>query len=286
MTIKEVREKIQKRLKKSEIEDFEYEAWALLEWKLGIGRAEYFMDPDRVIPDEAWEDLNAVLREREQRVPLQYLMGSCEFMGYSFDVDERVLIPRQDTECLVELAVEKIREREEEHTCRVLDLCTGSGCIGISVKLLCPEAEVTLADVSGGALDVAKKNAWNLGASVRLVQGDLFENVQGTYDYILSNPPYIPSQVIEELMPEVRDYEPRLALDGTGDGLYFYRRITEEAVYYLNSGGCLLFEIDQEQGDDLLSIMKEQGFEETEIRKDLAGLDRIAMGRWPGKKEP
>ena len=117
MTIKEVREKIQKRLKKSGIEDFEYEAWALLEWKLGIGRAEYFMDPDRVIPDEAWEDLNAVLREREQRVPLQYLMGSCEFMGYSFDVDERVLIPRQDTECLVELAVEKIREREEEHTC-------------------------------------------------------------------------------------------------------------------------------------------------------------------------
>lgn len=286
MTIKEVREKIQKRLKKSGIEDFEYEAWALLEWKLGIGRAEYFMDPDRVIPDEAWEDLNAVLREREQRVPLQYLMGSCEFMGYSFDVDERVLIPRQDTECLVELAVEKIREREEEHTCRVLDLCTGSGCIGISVKLLCPEAEVTLADVSEGALDVAKKNAWNLEASVRLVQGNLFENVQGTFDYILSNPPYIPSQVIEELMPEVRDYEPRLALDGTGDGLYFYRRITEEAVYYLNSGGCLLFEIGQEQGGDLLSIMKEQGFEETEIRKDLAGLDRIAMGRWPGKKEP
>src|SRR5699024_3649858 len=119
MTRQEVREKIQKRLKKSEIEDFEYEAWALLEWKLGIGRWEYFIGLDRVITDEAWEDLNAVLREREQRVPLQYLMGSCEFMGYSFDVDERVLIPRQDTECLVELAVEKIREREEEHTCRV-----------------------------------------------------------------------------------------------------------------------------------------------------------------------
>ncbi len=287
MTVKEVREKIQKRLQKAEIEDFEYEVWMLLEWKLGIGRAEYFMDPDREIPDKAWMSLNEVLRERERRVPLQYLMGSCEFMGYTFEVDERVLIPRQDTECLVELAVEKIRQTlREQASCQVLDLCTGSGCIGISVKLLCPEAEVTLSDVSEGALDVAKKNAWNLGASVRTIESDLFENIQGSYDYILSNPPYIPSRVIEGLMPEVREFEPRIALDGTEDGLYFYRAIAEDAVGYLRPGGWLIFEIGQEQGEDLLSILREQGFENTEIKKDLAGLDRIAVGRWPENVEP
>lgn len=287
MTVKEVREKIQKRLQKAGIEDFEYEVWMLLEWKLGIGRAEYFMDPDREIPDKAWMSLNEVLRERERRVPLQYLMGSCEFMGYTFEVDERVLIPRQDTECLVELAVEKIRQTlRERASCQVLDLCTGSGCIGISVKLLCPEAEVTLSDVSEGALDVAKKNAWNLGASVRTIESDLFENIQGSYDYILSNPPYIPSRVIEGLMPEVREFEPRIALDGTEDGLYFYRAIAEDAVGYLRPGGWLIFEIGQEQGEDLLSILREQGFENTEIKKDLAGLDRIAVGRWPENMEP
>ncbi|OUQ64727.1 protein-(glutamine-N5) methyltransferase, release factor-specific [Eubacterium sp. An11] len=287
MTVKEVREKIQKRLQKAEIEDFEYEVWMLLEWKLGIGRAEYFMDPDREIPDKAWMSLNEVLRERERRVPLQYLMGSCEFMGYTFEVDERVLIPRQDTECLVELAVKKIRQTlREQASCQVLDICTGSGCIGISVKLLCPEAEVTLSDVSEGALDVAKKNAWNLGASVRTIESDLFENIQGSYDYILSNPPYIPSRVIEGLMPEVREFEPRIALDGTEDGLYFYRAIAEDAVGYLRPGGWLIFEIGQEQGEDLLSILREQGFENTEIKKDLAGLDRIAVGRWPENVEP
>ena len=287
MTVKEVREKIQKRLQKAEIEDFEYEVWMLLEWKLGIGRAEYFMDPDREIPDKAWMSLNEVLRERERRVPLQYLMGSCEFMGYTFEVDERVLIPRQDTECLVELAVKKIRQTlREQASCQVLDICTGSGCIGISVKLLCPEAEVTLSDVSEGALDVAKKNAWNLGASVRTIESDLFENIQGSYDYILSNPPYIPSRVIEGLMPEVRECEPRIALDGTEDGLYFYRAIAEDAVGYLRPGGWLIFEIGQEQGEDLLSILREQGFENTEIKKDLAGLDRIAVGRWPENVEP
>lgn len=282
MTIKEIRKKTEKRLKNAGIEDFEYETWMLLEWKLGIGRAEYFMDSDREIPDKAWMSLSEILKQREKRVPLQYLMGCCEFMGYTFAVDDRVLIPRQDTECLVELAVEKIRQTVQERTaCQVLDLCTGSGCIGISVKLLCPEAEVTLSDVSEGALDVAKKNAWSLGASVRLIQSDIFENVQDTYDYIISNPPYIPSCVIEGLMPEVREYEPRIALDGTEDGLFFYRTIAEDAVGYLRPGGWLLFEIGQEQGDALLSILKEQGFEDTEIKKDLAGLDRIAVGRLP-----
>ena len=284
MTRKEIREETACRLREAGIEEYEYETWMLLEWKLGVDRAEYFMDPDAEVPQEQWNDLDAALRKRERRIPLQYLMGSCEFMGYSFAVDERVLIPRQDTECLVELAVEQMRRSPEP--CRVLDLCTGSGCIGVSVKLLCPQAQVVLSDVSEGALAVAGENARRLGAPVELVQGDLFENVQGTFDYILSNPPYIPSKVIDGLMPEVRDHEPRLALDGTEDGLHFYRRIVREATKRLRPGGRLLFEIGQEQGEALLSLLQEAGYEETAIRQDLAGLDRIAVGRWPGKKEP
>lgn len=284
MTRKEIREETACRLREAGIEEYEYETWMLLEWKLGVDRAEYFMDPDAEVPQEQWNDLDAALRKRERRIPLQYLMGSCEFMGYSFAVDERVLIPRQDTECLVELAVEQMRRSPEP--CRVLDLCTGSGCIGVSVKLLCPQAQVVLSDVSEGALAVAGENARRLGAPVKLVQGDLFENVQGTFDYILSNPPYIPSKVIDGLMPEVRDHEPRLALDGTEDGLHFYRRIVREATKRLRPGGRLLFEIGQEQGEALLSLLQEAGYEETAIRQDLAGLDRIAVGRWPGKKEP
>lgn len=284
VTRKEIREETARRLREAGIEEYEYETWMLLEWKLGVDRAEYFMDPDAEVPQEQWNDLDAALRKRERRIPLQYLMGSCEFMGYSFAVDERVLIPRQDTECLVELAVEQMRRSPEP--CRVLDLCTGSGCIGVSVKLLCPQAQVVLSDVSEGALAVAGENARRLGAPVELVQGDLFENVQGTFDYILSNPPYIPSKVIDGLMPEVRDHEPRLALDGTEDGLHFYRRIVREATKRLRPGGRLLFEIGQEQGEALLSLLQEAGYEETAIRQDLAGLDRIAVGRWPGKKEP
>lgn len=284
MTRKEIREETACRLREAGIEEYEYETWMLLEWKLGVDRAEYFMDPDAEVPQEQWNDLDAALRKRERRIPLQYLMGSCEFMGYSFAVDERVLIPRQDTECLVELAVEQMRRSPEP--CRVLDLCTGSGCIGVSVKLLCPQAQVVLSDVSEGALAVAGENARRLGAPAELVQGDLFENVQGTFDYILSNPPYIPSKVIDGLMPEVRDHEPRLALDGTEDGLHFYRRIVREATKRLRPGGRLLFEIGQEQGEALLSLLQEAGYEETAIRQDLAGLDRIAVGRWPGKKEP
>ena len=250
------------------------------------------MNPNREVKQELLEELEEVLLKREQRVPLQYLMGECEFMGFDFSVDERVLIPRQDTECLVELAVEDIRNVKTQNRCefnnaadqkneqkvKVLDLCTGSGCIGISVKKLCQNTEVTLADISEGALAVAKKNAENLNANVTLIRGNLFENIEGRFDYILSNPPYIPSQVIQGLMPEVKDHEPRLALDGEEDGLAFYRRIIEQAPDYLNSNGRIYFEIGAEQGEDMIRLMTDRGFSEVKVHKDLAGLDRIATG--------
>ena len=323
MTIREVLTNIRERLQNAGIEDFEYESWAFLDWKLHIDRAEFYMNPDGKVKEELLEELERVLKQREQRVPLQYLMGKCEFMGYDFYVDERVLIPRQDTECLVELAVESIREKKvklgqeyseadhgenvsKENTVKydenygmqhyekcgvdnkkperkstkvkVLDLCTGSGCIGISVAKLCSDTEVTLADISEGALSVAKKNADNLSADVTLIRGNLFENIEGRFDYILSNPPYIPSEVIEGLMPEVKEHEPRLALDGEADGLSFYRKIINEAPDYLNPEGRIYFEIGAEQGKDLIRLMDERGFYEVKVHKDLAGLDRIVTG--------
>ena len=292
MTIRDILTNIRERLQKAGIEDFEYESWVLLEWKLHIDRAEFYMNPNGEVKQELLEELEEVLLKREQRVPLQYLMGECEFMGFDFSVDERVLIPRQDTECLVELAVEDIRNIKTQNRCelnnaedqkneqkvKVLDLCTGSGCIGISVKKLCQNAEVTLADISEAALTVAKKNAENLNANVTLIRGNLFENIEGRFDYILSNPPYIPSQVIQGLMPDVKDHEPRLALDGEEDGLAFYRKIIEQAPDYLNSNGRIYFEIGAEQGEDMIRLMTDRGFSEVKVHKDLAGLDRIATG--------
>ena len=297
MTIREVLINIRERLQNAGIEDFEYESWAFLDWKLHIDRAEFYMNPNGEVKEELLAELESVLKQREQRVPLQYLMGECEFMGYDFYVDERVLIPRQDTECLVELAVEDIRNRKTQNRCesnntadqkneqkvKVLDLCTGSGCICISVAKLCPDTEVTLADISEGALSVAKKNAQNLDAGVTLIKGNLFENIEGRFDYILSNPPYIPSEVIEGLMPEVKEHEPRLALDGEADGLSFYREIINEAPDYLNPDGRIYFEIGAEQGEDLTHLMNERGFSEVKVHKDLAGLDRIVTGIYSRK---
>ena len=293
MTIRDILTNIRERLQKAGIEDFEYESWVLLEWKLHIDRAEFYMNPNGEVKQELLEKLEEVLLKREQRVPLQYLMGECEFMGFDFSVDERVLIPRQDTECLVELAVEDIRNVKTQNRCefnnaadqkneqkvKVLDLCTGSGCIGISVKKLCQNAEVILADISEGALAVAKKNAENLNANITLIRGNLFENIEGRFDYILSNPPYIPSQVIQGLMPEVKDHEPRMALDGEPDGLKFYRILAEEGKKYLKNGGEIYMEIGWNQAKDVTEIFEAMGFSGLRTVRDMAGNDRVVCAR-------
>ena len=283
MTVRETLDYIRTCLRDAGIEEFEYEGWVFLDWIFGIRRADYYMNPEDKVAPEKEDYLKDMLAKRCDRVPLQYLMGECEFMGYPFLVDERVLIPRQDTECLVEKALEHLQKWQHDRaaTPEILDLCTGSGCIGISIKKLFPQARVTLADISEGALEIAGKNAKVLQAEVALVQGDLFENIKGNFDFIISNPPYIPTKVIEGLMPEVRDYEPHLALDGTEDGLFFYRKIVREAVSYLKEEGMLLFEIGQEQGADLREMMEKEGFSQVKIWKDLAGLDRIVIGRRP-----
>lgn len=297
MTLQEIRNEVASRLEEAGIESAAYETWVFLEWKLGISRADYYMDSAKEVSEEEWKTLSEVISQRTRRVPLQYLMKSCDFMGYDFYVDERVLIPRHDTECLVEEAVSYLKDlaflkkiRKDVTPIRVLDLCTGSGCIGISIKLLVEEAQVVLSDLSEDALAVAaynkeKFNKEKLNADVKVLQGDLFESLltlpeeERRYDLIVSNPPYIPTKVVEGLMPEVRDHEPHMALDGTEDGLAFYRRITKESPSYLKKGGWLMYEIGAEQGEDVSALMKNSGFDDVSVLGDLAGLDRIVKGR-------
>ncbi len=225
------------------------------------------------------------IARRAKRVPLQQILGSQEFMGMEFFVNEHVLIPRQDTETLVELVL----EREKHTQKRVLDLCAGSGCIGISLAVLGSFEYVAEADLSEEALKVTRKNAERLvgesGTRIECFHGDLFSAIpDGTepFDILVSNPPYIPTEVIAGLEPEVRDHEPMMALDGTEDGLLFYRRIAKEAEKVLSPGASVYLEIGYDQGEAVRGLLREQGFAEVEVHKDLAGNDRVVCGRFVG----
>lgn len=283
-------------LRDNHITEYENNAWLLFEYALGIKRHQYFMKMNDGIEDEeAIARYRSYVAKRATHVPVQYITGAQDFMGLTFKVNENVLIPRQDTEVLVESvlkAVEQLKnvtQREVHGDIRVLDMCTGSGCIAISISKLA-NVDVTAVDISERALDVAKENARNLGSDrVKFIHSNLFEKINVNngvepsqrYDIIVSNPPYIPSKVVDGLMPEVREHEPRLALDGTEDGLEFYRRITEESCKYIKKGGWLMYEIGCEQGEDVKSIMLDNGYEDVEIIKDLAGLDRVLAGIFP-----
>ena len=280
MTIREVLINIRERLQNAGIEDFEYESWAFLDWKLHIDRAEFYMNPNGEVKEELLAELESVLKQREQRVPLQYLMGECEFMGYDFYVDERVLIPRQDTEILVEEVLKELHDGM-----RVLDMCTGSGCILLSLLHYSNACEGLGVDLSADALEVAEQNAETLldavnADRVHFLQSDLFDKVEGKFEIIVSNPPYIASAEVEKLMPEVRDHEPRMALDGTEDGLHFYRRIIEEAGKHLVSSGMLFFEIGYDQGQAVSELMRTEGYREVQVVQDYAGLDRVVFGTY------
>ena len=274
MTIREVLINIRERLQNAGIEDFEYESWAFLDWKLHINRAEFYMNPNGEVKEELLAELESVLKQREQRVPLQYLMGECEFMGYDFYVDERVLIPRQDTELLVEKLLPHIQGK------RVLDVCTGSGCIAISLAVLGKPEQMDAVDLSEKALIQAGKNAKRLGADVSFYRSDMLDEINGRYDVIVSNPPYIASDVVDELMPEVQEHEPRMALDGGADGLDLYRRLLAQAPERLLSGGLLAVEIGYDQREAVMELFREQGFTDVYCDRDLCGNDRVVMGRY------
>lgn len=218
---------------------------------------------------------------RSTHIPCQYIIGSQNFMGYVFKVAENVLIPRQETELLVE---EVLRSANDIKSCRVLDVCCGSGCIGISFALKRREGgfkddKVVMLDISEAAILLSEENNLSLGAGCDIIKSDLFCNVEERYNIIVSNPPYIKSSVIEELMEEVRSYEPRLALDGKEDGLYFYIKIIKEARKYLYEDGMLLLEIGYDQFEDVRKLLIDEGYFDIRLIKDYAGLDRVVTAK-------
>ncbi|MCH5252683.1 MAG: peptide chain release factor N(5)-glutamine methyltransferase [Lachnospiraceae bacterium] len=274
MTLADVLQMGKRRLSEAGVPEPEWNAWYLFSHCFHINRNRYFLCSEEIAAEENIKTFENLLVEREKRIPLEYIIHETEFMGLPFQVNEHVLIPRQDTECLVE-EVLKVSEGKD-----VLDLCTGSGCIGISLAKLGKCKSVTLSDISGEALAVAEKNARKNDVAVRLVESDLFRDIRGSFDIIVSNPPYIRSKEIDELMPEVREHEPRLALDGSEDGLLFYRSIIKVINSFLKPNGWLFFEIGWNQGEEVSRMMREEGFHAVEVKKDLAGLDRIVQGQY------
>ena len=341
-------------LKNAGIVEADLDAWYLFEQSFGISRAQYFLcarenivgsTAQKIAVQEQHGDLlesgNALecaelwlkeklsayenaLKKRAARIPLQQIIGQQEFMGLSFFVNEHVLIPRQDTETLVELVLQEQKDKDIS----ILDMCTGSGCIAVSLKKLGGYAHVEGADISEEALKVAKRNSEEIlenndvnndavnsrteqiqnctnltnnqnkqdNSEERMVSevrrasqtgvtfrhSDMFSSFRETeqFNVIVSNPPYIPSAVIEELEPEVRDHEPRGALDGTADGLYFYRILAEECAKHLTPGGHVYFETGYDQGAAVKELLDIHGFKDTRVIQDLTGKDRVVCGTW------
>lgn len=263
------------------IEEFSLDAWYLLEYVTGVSKAMYFAEPERAVSEENADRYIDCIRRRAAHIPLQHITGEQEFMGYPFYVNEHVLIPRQDTETLVEEAIQVMRPKM-----KILDMCTGSGCIVLSILKMCREKYYMTelqgigADVSEEALKVARENGRRLEVPVTWIQSDIFAKIpeEEKYDVIVSNPPYIETAVIDTLQEEVRLHDPYIALDGKEDGLYFYRRIISEAGKYLKPQGKLMFEIGCEQAKAVEELMKNAGYEQITVKKDLAGLDRVVYG--------
>ncbi|MGN0432800.1 MAG: peptide chain release factor N(5)-glutamine methyltransferase [Lachnospiraceae bacterium] len=267
-------------LEKSGVPEPENDARLLLEFVCGTNRNTLLAHGDMQVEETKREQYAELIAKRSSRIPLQILTGEQDFCGFTFQVNEYVLIPRQDTEILVEQALKKIKPGMQ-----VLDMCTGSGCILISLLAMAKEIHGVGVDISEKALEVARTNGLRLLPKERQPKwycGDLFSALFGqvlAFDMIVSNPPYIPSEVIETLMPEVKDFEPRGALDGSKDGLLFYRRIIKEGSSFLTPNGLLIFEIGHDQGEAIKALMEEGGFENISVIKDYAGLDRVVMGQ-------
>lgn len=284
-TLRELLKEGEVRLEQNGIENSTMEARYLLEYICDFNWAQYLMQAEtEADPQEEYKYLK-LIDQRCTHYPLQYIMGSADFMGIEFMVNDSVLIPRQDTEVLVETVLDKANISGG----RILDMCTGSGCILVSLMTHGAFGSGVGVDVSERALDTARLNGffnrehWMKDGrneeDMQWILSNLFENVEGKFDVIVSNPPYIPGHVVDTLMPEVRDHEPRLALEAADEGLEFYKKITKEAKNYLKEEGWLFYEIGCEQGEAVTQILKENNFIDIHTVKDLAGLDRVVYGR-------
>lgn len=288
------------------IEEAQDEVRILLSDLTGIGQLDFFLKKNEPLPANLEKRYLSALEKRERRIPLQAVLGHAAFFGLDFEVSGDTLIPRADTEVLCEQAVKILGSGD-----RILDLCTGTGCILLSLLHAVQGTTGTGTDISEGAVALARRNAERLGLSARaeFYSGDLFEALQKEFpdrladrsdteaaklsgigavsiakqkfDLIISNPPYIPTADLAELMPEVRDFEPAAALDGGADGLDFYRRIIERAPDYLNPGGTLLFEIGYDEGEQVSLLLQKKGFSHIILKKDYGGNDRVCGGCLP-----
>ena len=280
MTYRECYEQGCRTLQAAGIEEATLDARLLLEAVCGTDRNDLLVHGEQPVMPQAEEKYLYWIRQRAEHIPLQQLTGEQGFMGLTFNVNEHVLIPRQDTEILVEEVLKELHDRM-----RILDMCTGSGCILLSLLHYSNDCEGLGVDLSAEALEVAGQNVLKVltpekAEHAHFLQSDLFEKVEGKFEIIVSNPPYIASAEVEKLMPEVRDHEPRMALDGTEDGLHFYRRIIKEAGKHLVNSGMLFFEIGYDQGQAVSELMRAGGYREVQVVQDYAGLDRVVLGTY------
>ena len=261
-----------KRLKDCFVQEAELDARLLLESVCKTDRTTLYAHPEREVTPEEQKLFEEFLARREKREPLQYILGEQEFMGLNFKTRPDTLIPRQDTETLVEDAMKDLHDGME-----ILDVCCGTGCILLSLLHFSNDTRGVGVDLNEHAVELSRENAENLGLSKQceFLVSDMFENVTGKYDRIVSNPPYIPRDIIETLEPEVRDYEPKKALDGGVDGFDFYKILASEAKDYLKRGGIIYMEIGYDQGPAVKELFEQNGYKNVEILKDLAGLDRV-----------
>lgn len=260
------------------IPDPENDAALLLSYLTGRPALELRLDSDSETDSALLSSFQGLAEKRMNRIPLQYLIGEAPFCRRYYIVDSRVLIPRPETELLCEWALDILKDFRYP---RVLDLCCGSGCIGLTIKAERPDAVVTLSDISSDALNVSAANACRLSLDVSICQSDLFSAFNGSFfDMIISNPPYIPSDDCSRLQPEVMN-EPRLALDGGPDGCVLYRRIISSAGSVLSSGGKLLMELGINETVPISLLLSEYGFTGIEVRKDYAGIDRMILAVLP-----
>lgn len=279
MKLKEILEQAITKLKDNNIEEATSKARRLLSFILNVSREYLIIHDEQDICEECIQKYNEYIEQIIIGKPIQYIIGRQEFMGIDFIVNENVLIPQPDTEILVEKTIEIAKQYEEP---RILDLCTGSGAIAVSISKYLPKAEVYASDISKEALEVAKMN--DREKHVRFIQSDMFNDIDKCFDIIVSNPPYIKTEEINTLSKEVQN-EPHLALDGGQDGLYFYRKIIEQAHKYLNENGYICLETGEDQKDEVLKLIAQsKTYKDIKTYTDLAGNDRVIICKY-NKKE-
>lgn len=276
MTIFEAYNDCKRQLQAAGIEDYVFEAKCIIRHITGYTNAQILTKYTQPLTEFQQNNLTAIIKQRLIRYPLQYILCKWSFFGYEFFVGPGVLIPRSDTETLIDVCLDKLKEKQNP---RVLDLCAGTGCIGITIKGECKAADVTLVEKFDEALEFTNKNAAHNKLAVKIVKGDALktEGAEGLYDLIVSNPPYINDKDMKNLQPEVT-FEPSTALAGGADGLDFYRHIAKEYKKHLANGGVMAFEVGINQADAVCEIMRQNGFENVQTRKDYCEIDRVVFG--------